>query len=401
MDPEQTQIHYHQTTKHHYDRYARSAGYMDWANQPNPFRLFEGVDPVQLPLSGQACTVGYEDLFSGDLEIGASLDSESLGRFLRYAMGLSAWKQAGTSRWSLRINPSSGNLHPTECYVATPDFGGHAAAVHHYSPLLHALEPRANLPIQAWQAFRDHFGGQGFLVGLTSIPWRESWKYGERAWRYCNLDVGHALAALALACRLNGWRLSGLGAVGDDQIETVLGLGVTRWVPLEAEEPDLLCWVSVTAPQGPPPSNLPGEFIQACRDLSFTGTPNRLSARTGDWPAITRANRAALKPPEPLSAPALPAQAFRYTQGVSLPATRVLSGRRSAVQFDPRRTMPGFCIRSTWSCSSTGSKVSSPASTCCSAHRNRSRACGQRFAAILHGKAQTTTSPCGCCTPRT
>ena len=31
-------IRYHEETKHHYHRYARSAGYMDWENQPNPFR---------------------------------------------------------------------------------------------------------------------------------------------------------------------------------------------------------------------------------------------------------------------------------------------------------------------------------------------------------------------------
>lgn len=31
-----TVIGYHERTKHHVGRYARSAGYLDWANQPNP-----------------------------------------------------------------------------------------------------------------------------------------------------------------------------------------------------------------------------------------------------------------------------------------------------------------------------------------------------------------------------
>ena len=34
---------YHEQTKHHFHRYARSAGSLDWANQPNPFRAYEGV----------------------------------------------------------------------------------------------------------------------------------------------------------------------------------------------------------------------------------------------------------------------------------------------------------------------------------------------------------------------
>ena len=36
-------ISYHEATKHHYDRYARSPGYMDWQNQPNPFRSYVGA----------------------------------------------------------------------------------------------------------------------------------------------------------------------------------------------------------------------------------------------------------------------------------------------------------------------------------------------------------------------
>jgi len=43
-------IRCHEATKHHYDRYARSAGYMDWENQPNPFRIYEKTRVFDLPL---------------------------------------------------------------------------------------------------------------------------------------------------------------------------------------------------------------------------------------------------------------------------------------------------------------------------------------------------------------
>lgn len=42
-------IHYHVRTKHHFNRYARSLGYLDWANQPDPFRRFE-AQLIPLPL---------------------------------------------------------------------------------------------------------------------------------------------------------------------------------------------------------------------------------------------------------------------------------------------------------------------------------------------------------------
>lgn len=49
-DPVEQVIHYHQRTKHHYNRYARSLGFLDWANQPDPFRRFAEAPFVPLPL---------------------------------------------------------------------------------------------------------------------------------------------------------------------------------------------------------------------------------------------------------------------------------------------------------------------------------------------------------------
>ena len=42
------------------------------------------------------------------------------------------------------------------------------------------------------------------IVGLTSIFWREAWKYGERAYRYCCHDLGHAMMSVLLAARALG-----------------------------------------------------------------------------------------------------------------------------------------------------------------------------------------------------
>ncbi len=49
-DPLEIVMRYHQQTKHHFSRYARSLGYMDWANQPDPFRRYEGSPLIPLPV---------------------------------------------------------------------------------------------------------------------------------------------------------------------------------------------------------------------------------------------------------------------------------------------------------------------------------------------------------------
>ena len=66
------------------------------------------------------------------------------------------------------------------------------------------------------------FPEDSFLVGLSSIHWREAWKYGERAFRYCQHDVGHALGTLRFAAAALGWKLFLLDRV--DAMSQLLGL---------------------------------------------------------------------------------------------------------------------------------------------------------------------------------
>jgi SagB-type dehydrogenase family enzyme len=226
-------VAYHQATKHHFDRYARSAGFMDWANQPNPFRYFEGAKKFPLPLVPDTPDLPYDDLHTPVTGPPMPLNHKSLSSFLALSMGLSAWKKAGASRWALRINPSSGNLHPTETHLVLPAHSGSTGGVYHYLCFDHALERRADLPEGCWPPMVSHFGGPGFLVALSSIHWRESWKYGERAFRYCLLDAGHALAALSYAARLHNWMLTCLSGTSDRQINTLLGFDRTSWHALE------------------------------------------------------------------------------------------------------------------------------------------------------------------------
>ena len=70
-----------------------------------------------------------------------------------------------------------------------------------------ALERRCTLASGGGPARRGSCPPAAFLVGLSSIHWREAWKYGERAFRYCQHDAGHALAAVRYAA-------GGAGLVG-------------------------------------------------------------------------------------------------------------------------------------------------------------------------------------------
>ena len=96
---------YHEETKHHFERYARSPGHMDWQNQPDPFRFYEKTQNIELPLLKNYPRAEYADLFRRNSNQQQGFTIETIAGFLELSLGLSAWKAVGQSRWSLRMNP--------------------------------------------------------------------------------------------------------------------------------------------------------------------------------------------------------------------------------------------------------------------------------------------------------
>ena len=176
LTAEQVVVAYHERTKHHYHRYAASLGYLDWAKQPDPFRRYDGTPLVRLPLPGEGRALPYWQLYVADSVVPAPLSIDSISLFLRYAFSLTAWKQFEGTTWSLRSNPSSGNLHPTEGYVLLPslDTIHNRPGVYHYASKAHGLELRADFDPSVWAALTASFPEGSFFVGLSSIFWRES-----------------------------------------------------------------------------------------------------------------------------------------------------------------------------------------------------------------------------------
>jgi SagB-type dehydrogenase family enzyme len=339
-----TIIDYHDETKHHFQQYARSTGYLDWANQPHPFREYSGTGRIELARDIEPTPIAYRRLFEPGCMPPHPVDCRSVSLLLRYSLALSAWKQAGTSRWALRVNPSSGNLHPTEGYLVSDSLvQPHQPTLYHYTSETHALERRAVFTTAVWRSLTADLPAGSFLVGLTSILWREAWKYGERAFRYCQHDVGHALAALRFSAGMLGWHLRLLTAWSTSDIGRLLGTDRhDDFRADEHEEPELL---AVIVPHRGelkmidlPPSE---QTLTAIGESEWFGRANQLSAEYVDWPLIAAAATATRKPRgRPV---AEPSQASVLPKGVvpkgneppdDVEAHRMIFQRRSAVSLD-------------------------------------------------------------------
>ncbi|MGE4431456.1 MAG: nitroreductase family protein [Sphingobium sp.] len=230
---------YHRRTAHRADGYARGPETLDWDAQPDPWRIWRGCDRLDLPLVSDALDAPYAVL-TGEASVApAPFGVPSVAALLELSFGLSAWKEAGPDRWALRCNPSSGNLHPTEAYVLASGVPGLADGVHHYDSRGHALEQRCAVD----------FAGGRFWIGLSSVLWREAWKYGERAFRYCQLDIGHAVGALQAAAALLGWRVTVPGRLESSVIAGLIGTDrAGDFAGAEREEAELLLAVDLARP---------------------------------------------------------------------------------------------------------------------------------------------------------
>ena len=335
---------YHDRTKHHIHRYARALGYLDWANQPDPFRRYEQSPIFPLEHPEISATPTYDALFNLSQAPVEPVSRSSISHFFYESLAISAWKQAGNSRWSLRVNPSSGDLHPTEAYVIAGPIKdiSEAAAVYHYSAFRHALERRITLTHEEWAALGQGLPPGSLLIALSSIYWRESWKYGERAFRYCQHDAGHAIGALTFAAAALGWETRLVHSVADSDL--ALLTGIAQQEGIEAEHPDCLL---VTYPADArvtstvPVVNLPGTLLERLRTTPFAGLPNQLSNAHHAWPiidAVADACRFDKSGTDHGFAPTENRGLFPIKDR-QISARKIIRQRRSAVAMDGRSTI--------------------------------------------------------------
>ena len=92
QDAEQVVVAYHERTKHHYHRYSASLGYLDWAQQPDPFRRYNGAPLLRLTLPEAGRALPYWHLYVPENVAPAPLSVDAISLFFRYALSLTAWK---------------------------------------------------------------------------------------------------------------------------------------------------------------------------------------------------------------------------------------------------------------------------------------------------------------------
>src|SRR5712692_8195439 len=331
---------YHHVTKHSYDSVRIHARSLDWHNQPDPFRSYEGAPLIALPADPGFPKAGTFATIAALAEMGSKsdrreevpLDVAWLSRLLWHSMAISAWKKVPRTgdRYSLRVNPSSGNLHPTETHLALLGFTGLDDGLYHYRADRHALELRSpgDWTGQIARALALPWAAESpLIVGLTSIFWREAWKYRDRAYRYCCHDLGHAMMSLLLAARALGLPGGVVAHFSDLRLAHALGL---------VESDDAPMAFLVFPPQSP------SRRLPTSPQQELAGVPNELSAEEVPYYLLLGMHRSTMLPDpvgplpciSPVNAGAALGQPFLPDLARDIPLGPTVRRRRSALDFD-------------------------------------------------------------------
>jgi SagB-type dehydrogenase family enzyme len=261
---------YHESTKHSVESLRRTPHVLDWKNMPDPFRHYEGVPVLDLPADPPSPTTPALEVLSGASGNTSAGDGATfLSQLLFYSASITSSKRVPSTgeRYALRVNPSSGNLHPTEFHFLTRGLKDWPDGLYHYRPSAHMAEQRALDDPEMKLA------GSSAPIAfvLTTIAWREAWKYSDRAYRYCLHDIGHAWQGLALAAHAIGCHSFAAGHFPDDETAQLFRLHDDEWPMLIIE-----------LRGGSIPMGKPG----ATKTVWYGGRANQLSKEITAYPRI-------------------------------------------------------------------------------------------------------------------
>ena len=166
---------YHQNTKHSYFSVRNNPNRVDWNNPPNRFK-------------------NYPDSYKR-----IALDSSNENyNFLYLISGITAKKTYPGIEYYLRVNPSAGALYPNEVYFQVRNIDGFEDGIYHLevatSSAVKLQKIELNQGVETLLGL--DFSVDGFIFFISSLYFRSSWKYKNRAFRYCLLDAGHLLGSI-------------------------------------------------------------------------------------------------------------------------------------------------------------------------------------------------------------
>ncbi len=265
---------YHNKTKHPH----MGPHYLDWANEPLPFKIYSTIEPIPLPHDISPSKVPSLSAVSttGVNTDGDSVpDLKTLARVFYFSTGITKRKTYPGGQIFFRAAACTGALYHIDLYLVCGDLPDLEAGVYHFGPHDFALRRLRTGDYRgvlvAASGREPAIASAPAIVICTDTYWRNAWKYQARAYRHSYWDNGTILANLLAVAAAHGVPARVVTGFVDASVNRLLGLDSDREVALTFVPLGRASGSSV----GPPPDIEP---------LNLETVP--LSEREVDYPAI-------------------------------------------------------------------------------------------------------------------
>jgi SagB-type dehydrogenase family enzyme len=229
---------YHNGTKHSYASIRRNPHYLDFDNQPLPFKIYPELEPIAL--HEHLSSAGMPALAAlsaprAEPEQGVAPTSRTLAELLFLSAGITRRRSYPGGEMLFRAAACTGALYHIDLYVcgALEDLD---AGVYHFSPQdfslrrLRAGDYRSVLVAASGEA--PAIAAAPCVIVSASTFWRNAWKYQSRAYRHCYWDNGTVLANLLAAAAARKIPAQVVLGFVDADVNQLLGLDKKREAPL-------------------------------------------------------------------------------------------------------------------------------------------------------------------------
>src|SRR5438128_863176 len=193
---------YHEATKHSYLSIRANPHFLDWANQPLPFKIYPTLERLRLP--GEVRPSGIAALSaiakSIPAKTNATPDLEMVAQLLYLSAGITRHRKYPGGEIYFRAAACTGALYEVELYLVCGDLPNLQAGVYHFAPAEFGLGR-----LRAGDYRRVLLAASGGEPAVAHTPlaiictctyWRNAWKYQARTYRHFGWDNGTLLANL-------------------------------------------------------------------------------------------------------------------------------------------------------------------------------------------------------------
>jgi len=193
---------YHEATKHSYTSVRTNPHFLDFGNQPLPFKIYPALEPSRMPTEVRQTGVAALSAIAGSVpaQTNAAPDLEAVAQLLYLSAGITRQRKYSGGEIYFRAAACTGALYEVELYLVCRELANLEAGVYHFAPAEFGLRRLRAGDYRS--VLVEATGGEPAIVHApltivcTCTYWRNAWKYQARTYRHFGWDNGTMLANL-------------------------------------------------------------------------------------------------------------------------------------------------------------------------------------------------------------